>query len=299
MRIDALTGQTFTLTKQFAPDGTVADVGAVTYTVVDGGGTSIDSGTATKSGSGTSTSYAVSVSALSAPDVLKVTWTSDTPVISVVDYVDVTRNALFTEAEARAYKGSGQQAPFASTSAWTDAALAEWRLRITDEFERITGRSWVRRYCRGEGPGTGGYTLPLNTLERTTADGANVGGRGSVRTARKIISVTVNGTAVAAANFKVRNGIIYRTDGVFDAASATDPFNVVVEWEYGDDPVDSEASLNALRMLSANAVVGNVSQYATSYSNEDGNQSFTQDGWAYPPKVWSWIKSTDRKLGIA
>lgn len=299
MRVDALVGQAFTLTKQFAPDGTVADVGATTYTIVDGAGAAVASGTATKAGTGTSTTYTVTVSAVTTPTVLKVTWVSASPAVTQVDYIDVTRNALFTEAEARAYKGSGQVAPFSDTSAWTDAALSEWRLKVTDALERETRRSWVRRYCRGIGSGTGTYTMPLTDLERRLADDSNVGGRGSVRGARKIISVTVDGTAVSASNVKVRNGILYRTDGPWTAPTVSDPFNVVVEWEYGDDPVEPEANLNGLRLLAAWAVVGNQSAYATTFNGETGTQSFSPDGYSYPPKVWSWMKSTNRRLGIA
>lgn len=296
MRIDALVGQAFTLTKTFAPDGTVADVGSVTAAAVDGNGDTVTLGLVTKTGSGTSTVYTVTVPSQTAPTVITITWTADTPAITAVDHVEVTRNGLFTEAQARAWKGSGQQTPFADSTAWTDAALSEWRVRIGDQFEKITGRSWVRRYCRAEFAGSGTRHLHLADGYAQTAGGVQLRHEGRCYdVAPTLLSVTEDGVAVSVSDVKVIGSKLYRLDDAWTPPDEDDPLNVVVEWEYGVWPTDTEANQHALAMLAANASPGNLSAYAVSYSNEDGNQTFTQDGWAYPPKVWSWIKREDSR----
>lgn len=296
MRRDLMAGVgPTTLTKKWYVDGTQADVGTVTYTVINGAGTAVASGTATKTGSGTSTEYSFSLPIVADPTILRIRWTRSDTTAYLEDEVEVFGSVLFTEAEARAKQTVGQQAPLASSTAYPDDVIATWRLKIQEAFEQRTGRSWVRRYCRLEFSGHGGYQLALHDGYNRTFWGADAGGAGRHRDIRRILSASVGGVAVTVANIKTLGWLLHRTDAAWATATTTDPLNVVVEYEYGIDPT-WEAHENGLRTILALAPPQSQSDWVTSVSDDGGSRSFEL---AWPPKVWDWLKSADMRVPIA
>lgn len=288
-----------TLTKKWYVDGTQSDVGTVTYAVTNGAGTVIASGTATKNGTGVTTNYTFSLPIVADPTVLRVRWTRSDSGAYLDDLLEVFGSVLFTEAEARAKQISGLQTPLSSETSYSDDTIATWRLKIQEAFEQRTGRSWVRRYCRLELSGNGGYQLGLHDGYARTSLGLEAAGPGRYRDIRRILTATVGGTAVTVGNIKILGSQLHRTDSTWAVATTTDPLNVVVEYEYGIDPT-WEAHENGLRMILANAIPNDISTFAVSLSNEDGSQSFQRDGgFAWPTKVWEWLKVADMRVAIA
>lgn len=296
MRRDILAGSgPTTLTKIWYVNGDQVDAGVVTYAVINGAGTSVASGTATKTGTGATTSYSFSLAIVTDPTVLRVRWTrSDTGAYSD-DWLEVAGSVLFTEGEARAKQTTGQAAPLASATAYPDDAIATWRLKISEAFEQRTGRSWVRRYCRLETAGTGRRGLNLRDGYPRISLGDECGGPGRIRDIRRVLSVTADGTAIATSNVTIIGQELWRTDAAWPTSSASDPLNVVVEYEYGVDPT-WEAHENGLRSILAFAPPQSSSDWMTSISDEGGSRSFEL---AWPPKVWDWLKTADARVRIA
>jgi hypothetical protein len=161
---------------------------------------------------------------------------------------------------------------------------------ISRQFEQETGRSWIRRYVRVETPGTGTHVLPLRGVARA-ADGNAVGGPGRSRGPINVISVTANGDTVDPAILVLEGNRLLRTSGFWPAATVSNPLNVVVEYGYGDDPVDPEARENGLRMVVANLVPSDLPDYAQTISQ--GGESFSLQQniglRAVPVKTRDWL----------
>lgn len=275
-------------------NGTLTDFDSTpTVAVVDANG---DTVTGLSSVSKPSTGvYRATIPAQSDLTTLRATWTgavSGSSTVLTTRY-EVVGNLLFTEAEARAKTISGFQTPLSSDSSYPDSEIARWRGLITDMFEDRTGRSWVRRYCRVQMDGTGGRLLSLHDGEARTADGPLPRPGRGVQIA-KIISATVSGAAVSTSNIAIDGGTLIRKDGVWHSPTWGDPLNVIVEYEYGPDPVPYEATENGLRVLLANAVPSDVSQYATSISNEDGTFRIA----TLPVRVEEWLKSVSNRVMV-
>lgn len=286
----------YTLTHTWYVDGTATNVGTVTVGITDANGdTVVASGTATTNNAdGT---YTYQLANQTQVNVLYVTWTRADTGASLSSTLEVVGNRLFTEAEARAFTITGLQAPLASESDYLDSTLAAWHDRIAGQFEAKTHHSFIRRYCRIELAGNGMFRLPLYDGQPRTSVGDESGGNGRWRP-RKLLSVTVGGVPVDVADVKVDHAELVRTDGTWDWATTTDPFNVIVEYEYGDNPVLEEASLAGLRMLLANAIATDIPQGVVSWSNEDGSFQRDASGWAYPVKVHEFLSRYSRKVPI-
>lgn len=288
-----------TLTKQWYADGTVIDAGTVTIGIVDANGdTVVAAGTATtKSGSGATTTYTYALAAQAEPNRLRVTWTRSDTSVPLVDWIEVFGSQLFTEAEARAYQISGFQAPLSNTTNYTDAAIANARLKIQDQFEKKTARSWVRRYCRVKLRGSGGAFLYLRDGRPVDSTGRKLAGDGYTKDIVRVISATVNGAALDTANVIVDYSSLILASGYWSSPATNDPFNVIVEYEYGIDPPDSEAHDAALEMAVSLLVPSDVSVYADSFTNPTGTTSFVRDGaWVYPNRVHEWLKRADMRV---
>lgn len=288
-----------TLTKQWYGDGTVIDAGTVTIGIVDANGdTVVASGTATtKTGSSNTTTYTYALAAQSEPNRLKVTWTRSDTSVPLVDWIEVFGSQLFTEADARGYQISGAQAPLSSASAYSDATIANTRLKIQDQFEKKTARSFVRRYARVVMRGSGGtYLYPRDGRPRDST-GRALAGDGYGKDIVRVISATVNGSALDTADIVVDGGCLILTAGTWSYPSSTDPLNVTVEYEYGIDPPDSEAHEMALEMVVSLLVPSDVSHYAESFTNPTGTSSFVREGsWVYPNRVHEWLKRADMRI---
>lgn len=279
-----LRGQETTLTLELA-----SDIGTITVGIVDANGDEVvAAGTAVIDGGDGSYSYTLAAQ----PNLgfLTVTWTeaSGNPIFTT--FVEVVGNLLFTEAEARGKTVTGQQTPLADDSKFSDADIARVRQLITDQFEQRTGRPWTRRYCRMEVQGSGKYRQPLFDGIPRDSQGNTVGGSGRLRYIARIISATVGGEAVDVANVKVDGSTLIRTDGVWSCPVITDPFNVVVEYEYGPEPVPYEANENGLATAVKTLVPSDVSSYAQSFSGEDGTVRYPSGGLVYTSRTFEWLK---------
>lgn len=296
MRRDLMAGVgPTTLTKQWQPDGTSADVGVVTYAVINGAGTAVVSGTATKSGVGAATVYTFSLPIVADPTVLRIRWTRSDTGAYLDDILEVFGSLLFTEAEARAKQTTGQLAPLADEAKYSDDVIATWRLKIQEAFEQRTGRSWVRRYCRLEAAGRSMWELGLHEGYHRTSWGAEVGGPGRHTDIRRILSATVDGVAVTVTDLRILGSTLHHTLGSWGIGSSSNPLNVTVEYEYGIDPT-WEAHENGLRAILALAPPQSQSDWVTSISDDGGSRSFEL---AWPPKVWDWLKAADMRVFIA
>lgn len=287
----------YSLVKTWYVDGTATDVGTVTVGITDANGDAVvAAGTATTNNAdGT---YTYSLANQSDLNVLYVTWTRTDTSASLTDRIEVVGNRLFAEAEARAYEISGQQTPLSDVSEYSDSDLRDAADRTAEKFEDFAMRAFSRRYCRMEFKGNGQRRLSVYEGHARTSDGDDVGGRGRTQP-RKVIAATVGGTAVSVSNIKIDHAEFVRTDGVWNSHTSTDPFNVVIEYEYGDDPVDLEATEYALTYAVANLVRSDLPVGAVSWSNEDGSFQRDSSGWAYPVKVYEWLKRRRRKVPFA
>jgi len=277
--------------------GDPADLDALpTLTVKDGSGTSVTTGSVTKP-AGTTGIYRATLAGQAKPTVLTATWTGalsgDTVVIT--QRYEVVADLLFTESQARGFQVSGGQTPLSDTTLFDDDWIADLRARISDQFERKAGRSFVRRYCRAVFAGSGDHSLPLWEGRPRLWDGTPLDRPGRAADVAEVLSVTVGGTTVDPSNVVIDGGILHRTDGVWSSPSIGDPLNVVAEWVYGL-PAPAEAQARALQMAAAN-VPGDLSAWAVSFSNDDGSMRFDRP-LAYPPEVFEWLKSQTVRLGI-
>ncbi|GEM_PF-5770604 len=287
-----------TLELKVYKDGDLTDLDAVpSLSVVDGDGNTVSTGSVTKP-AGTTGIYRATLPGQPDPNVLTATWTGTMSgdAVTFVRRYEIVGDLLFTEAAARSAQVSGGQTPLADTTLYPDAWIADLRSRIVDQFERKTGRSFVRRYCRIRMSGTGRYDLPVVDGDVRLWDGTPLDRPGRRLDIGKVLSVTVSGTAVAASNVVVDGGLLRRTDGLWTRGTSSNPLNVVVEYVYGL-PAPTEAAARALEMALAN-VPGDMSAWTQTFSNDDGSFRFDRT-LAYPPSVWEWLKAQTVNLGIA
>lgn len=259
---------------------------APTVAVVDANGDSVTVGTVV-AGSGGVYTAPIDAQPLG---VLRATWSGllGGDAISETTVHEVSGNLLFTDAQARAKMISGQQTPLSSSSTYPDTRLAEVRREVTEWFEQKTNRSWVRRYCRAEFIGTGSKLLDLTAGQNRDADGNAVGGPGRFRDVAEIISVTIGGTAISD-TFHIEGSLLAMENTTFSRSA--DPFNVVIEYAYGHDPVPPEARDNGLRLAMKILVPSDVPAYAQNFSGGgEATVSYPPGGFVLPPQTHDWLK---------
>lgn len=231
-------------------------------------------------------------------DLLRLDW-SDASGFVGTTYEEIVGSLLFTIADARAHTSSGLIAPLADTAKYPDARLEGLRTKITSQFEDRTDRGWARRHVRIEACGDGTRTLSTWRVQARTADGTELDRPGKTKPA-KIIAATANGTPVDPAQIVVSGFQLWRKDAVWPRGNLSDPFNIVVEYEYGDAAVDAEAQEHGLTMIVKNAQPSDIPSFATVYNAQDGSQSlFTEQRLSYPTEVWEWLKRADRRVAFA
>lgn len=274
----ALTGQTIPLTLTTYTAGSQVDQGTFTIGIVDANGTEVvASGTAvTDNSDGT---YEYSLAAQTNPRFLIATWT-ESGGTTYRTFVEVSRNALFTETEAREFTVSGLQKPLASDTTYPASEIDRVRSLVTAQFEQRTRRAWTRRYCRMEF--TSCHAGALNVYDGIPRDylGNASGGPGRNKPAR-IIAATCDDVAQDADDLSV-DGIYFRNESGWSG-------DVVVEFEYGDDPVDYEVNHHALKVAVATLVPSDVSGYAQTFQGADGIVNYGNT-LAWPMSVWDWFK---------
>lgn len=300
-RVDLLVGTgPVTFDQQWEVNGNVADVGTVDYLVQNANGTTVVSGTASKSGSGASTLYQFELPIQTELTRLKITWTRLDTTAKLVHYVEVFGSQLFTESDARQSTISGFQTPFADAAKYPDEAIAAWRVRIQDQLERKTYRSWVRRYARVRLAPTHSFRLqPFHMGRAVDWEGKPLAGAGYMFDVARIISATDSGVALNVADLVLDGDTLYRTNGSWTYSSYTTPLSVVLEYEYGIDPPDPEAKGAALALLHSRAVPSDISQHVESWTDDAGSYRVGPEGWAYPTHVWEWIEGVKWRALIA
>lgn len=277
---------TVTLTHPWYVAGTLTDVGDVTVDIVDERGNTIVSDGATVNTSGT---YTYDLANQDTVRVLYVTWTADTASYGVQqDVVEVVGSRLFTEEQARAFDSS----TLSDTTTYADADLLSEEVAIAGLLERMTGRSWVRRYRYMTFGATGGRLLYLASA--VTSEGGS-DGSGAVFDTNSVLSASVSGTSVTTGNIKVDRirGTLYRTDGSWGTTfpSPSDPYPVAVEVEYGAPALIDGVDRIALLLL-RDRLVSDPTDFG------GRTQSLTTELGFYridtlPVEVREWVKDHD------
>lgn len=278
-------------------DGDAADPGTVTIGVVDAAGTVlVAAGTAT-SGSGTD-ARTYSLDAVTSLTTVTVTWTGDDVTHTQILPVRAA-GLLFTEAAARVFDNNA----LANTTTYTDDAIDSERDNIAEDLERWTGRSWVPKYCRLETAGDGTRELWLDKGYARLSDGTQLNCPGRAADTIEVLSVTVGGSSVDTSNIVVLDGILLRTDSTWSKATTSDPLNVVVEFTYGVEAGTNGSDRIGMILLRDRLVASNISDRASSFSDELGTYRFVTAGFGSNvssiPEVNAWVQSNDRRVQIA
>lgn len=295
-----------TLTKTWYQSGTPTDVDEVTIGIVDGNGTTVvAAGTATTdNNNGT---YTYTLADQTTPTILIATWTDTSTGDTRVDRLEVVGNLLFTENQARTFAAKADATttliPLASSTEYPDATISDERARLTDEFERWTGRSWIPRYARVELAGSGSYGLALDGGNCRTSDGEYLSRPGRTMDISTVISASVGGTSVSTANIVVEGDVLYRTDGVWTKPSITDPLNVTLEYVYGLPYLADGVDRMALKLLLDRLVPSAFPERATRAETDWGSTSFIQPGGPMNnmtriPEVNEWLANHNYKMMV-
>jgi hypothetical protein len=238
-----------TVTHVFKADEVPTDAaGSVTATVQRLDGSAVASGTATHGAAGSGAySWDVTRAVL---DSLTLDFSGSVggSTVTARDYVEVVGGFLFDLGDARTDLGI--------PASVTSAKLAQKRIEVEQECERICRRAFVPRFAREVLSGNGTERLGLKNSE-----------------IRAIRSVTVNGVAVTGSDLTAINysdsGVLTRPDGVLWPAGVK---NIVVEVEHGWDypPEDlRDANMLRLRSLLPRPRSG-IPDRATSFVNDNG-----------------------------
>ena len=291
-----LTNTRPTFAVAFAPDGDPADVGAVTATATDAAGTTI-AGAAGTTGTGAAKIYTWTPDApITDPTTIKIVWVRTATNETLTTFEEMVGSLLFSEAAARNYRVLTDLLPLADTARYSDLEIGRWRQAITELFEERTGRSWVTRHARVETAGSGRYDLPLAGGRACSADGAALYRPGRTLDAATLLAVTVDGDPVDLSTVKVGSGRLHRLDGIWPAATYSDPLNVIVEYAYGLPAPTAEATERALELLVANITRSDTPDNATSITTPEGN---TYRITALPLTVDAFLKTHRFPMGIA
>lgn len=263
-----------------------------TVAFTDANGTAVSSGTVSKPGATTGI-YRSTLPGQVNPAELTAVWsgTLGGETVEFTQHHEIVGSLLFTESQARSKTITGAQTPLSDGNTYPDALIASMRELITDQFESKTTRSWITRYCRMELHGSGSRELNLTYGHPLDVNGNISGGPGRLYDIQSLISVSIDGTLAALADFTLHGRRIIRNT-TWPLGTNDNPFRVVVEYEYGVEPVDLEAQENALRMALANLVPSDLSAYALTSTVGVESLSFPQQhgGFVWPPKVWEWLQ---------
>lgn len=294
MHILRNTPDTLELRVYDGPD--LADLDATpSLAVTDANGDAVTTGAVSKTAVGV---YEASLDGQADLKALTAVWSGvlNGNAIEFTEVYEVTGNLLFTEAEARGKTITGQQTPLSDTDAYPARAIKRMRTLLTQAFERETGRSQIRRYCRVELPGSGTSLIDLTSGVPRDVDGNESGGPGRHRDIAKIIAATIDGTAVDVNTLEPAGRRVHRQSGVWNRATRDDPLNVVIEYEYGLHPVPIEANENGLIEAVNRLQASDVSRYAQTFSRPDGATTFPTGGFVWASKTFQWLKGSKGPL---
>lgn len=277
-----LVGQGALLTFTAYEDGTEEDLGTITIGIVDANGAEVvASGTAVVDNSdGT---YEYTLAKQTSVKLLIATW-SVSGGADFTTYIEVVGSELFNETQLRAFDND------AIPSTITDADIAATHDRVADYLENATGRSWIRRYNRAKLCGNGGRSVYLSDGVSVTSAGYPLNRPGSGQDIIRVISAD-DGTAKTVGDIQVGtlSGELALTDGTWTKATTGDPFNVVVEYEYGnpypDGAVDRVAMLIAQQWITSSRIPSSAASFT------DPLGSYTFDESRLPFEAYKWIQS--------
>jgi hypothetical protein len=242
-----------TLTKVFYVDETATDVSGSVAVVVTrvADGSSVSSGTATRTTTGTYTYVLPSQANL---DWLDIAWTGSIGggTVTLTDRVEIVGGFLFGLVQARSSDPS-----LSSTSTYPTADILARRIEVEQECEKICRQAFVPRYHREK---LSGY------------DGDRIATRWPLL--RKLRSVTVSGTAwsvdAVAAVAVSEAGMLTLPAGSLWPAGAQ---NICVEYEHGMDQPPGRVPAAAMRHLRylLNEPRNGIPDRVATYSNEAGS----------------------------
>ena len=270
-----------------------------TLAITDGHGTVVSSGAVTKPSTPPADAVGVYRSVLpgqAALKVLKAAWSgllATAPVTLYQDY-EIVGNLLFTEADARNAKIVGGQSALADETDYPDALISGWRSTITELFEQRLQRPVIQRYCRLVTGGWGTRALDMTYGNTVLADGSALNRPGRGWDIARIITADVGGTAQTVGDLDIVGHQLVNTTGTWTGSSFSDPNNVIVQYEYGPDPVWGEAHQRGLDLLLANAAPKGFPSSATSVSTEDGTFRITN----FPVAVEEFLSQHRRRKGF-
>jgi hypothetical protein len=243
------------LTRTVYVDETLTDASAglaVTVTRLDG--TVVAGPTAATHGS--TGVYTYTLPAQSALDILEVEWVGlvGGATVTLTDRVEIVGGFLFGLAEAR-----GSDSSLSDPLRYTTADLADKRMAVELECERICGWAFVPRFERVITSGDGSNVLPLPWQKMRTIRAI------STRYQPGATTIVTPLTDIALEP----GGRIVRYDGgIFPAGTS----NIVVEFEHGwDNPPEDlkDKAMYRLRSL-LNLTRSGVPDRVSSYSTPDG-----------------------------
>lgn len=219
--------------------------GSVAYSIKRLDGTVVASGNAI--GPAPTGVYAVTVPAQASVDVLTLDWTGviSGATITARDFVEVVGGYLFGLAEARAMP------PVLDGTRYPTATLAQKRISVEQECEKICGQAFVPRFARvALTAGRASLTLPdvnVRALRAVTFGG---------------VAQSLSGLAVSA------SGVV--SGGSFPAYSPERP--LIVEYEHGLDYPPEDLKDAAMLRLRSRLSMGDsgIPQRALSFTVGDG-----------------------------
>lgn len=251
-----------TLKRTFTIDGTAtAADGNVTVTITNAAGTTVVAPTnSTAVGSGV---YSYVLAPQSIPARLTATWTGSWSGVAqtVTDDVLIVGGHLFTETEARSFHDSAMT----SSTTYPDAAIAEARDRITDEFAQVCGVAFVPTYEYENIGGTGLHQLYVEWPKVSSVIAASIGG--TAQTVADLVPM------------KTPSNAIWHKTRTWAMPSTSNPLNVVVEYVHGYTDVPLEIKRAALTVLRYQLVDSNIGDRTVSLTDEIGTIRLAQPGF--------------------
>lgn len=186
-------------------------------------------------------------------DHLDVSWVGDVGggTVTLTDRVEIVGGFFFGLSEARASDSS-----LADPARYSSAALAQKRLEVEMECERITGWAFVPRFARVTvaGTGTNSIVLPFQKLRTLRALSTRIWPSAAT------VVTPLNGIAVE------EGGALVRYDGgIFPGGSQSCIFEIEHGWDYPPEDLRDKAMyrLRSLLNLTRSGVPDRVSTYST------------------------------------
>ena len=239
------------------PDLTVT---AATVTIVRGDGTTLVAATSATQGSDGAWTYALTGPQTAQLDYLTATWTV-AGITRAVTVHEIVGGFYFTLTDARAAD------PSLASATYSDGQLLAARREVEDEFERLTGVSFVPRYRRIRvGPNQ------INSIYARQLKLPN----GMVRRIRSVRVMFPDQTYTTFTDRQLAalvvndSGIVSRTDSsIFYPGPA---YSYVFEYEHGYDICPSDVRRAAITRLRMRANMGKnaIPDRATSFSIDQG-----------------------------